>query len=156
NDAYLSRSTDGGATWSTGMPVYKVLPGIVGIVGTDKGDPVLFPDGQVTIASYNGGGNVFAARLDGAEAGGGPVADLQDGATRDKADIQAVPTADGGMIAVAHDIQPDSIGYFWTMTPGADPSATGSWGPPVQFTPATDETSVAAGASGVYALTDEP
>jgi hypothetical protein len=152
NDAYLSRSTDGGVTWSTGMPIYKPKPGSTGIVGTDKGEPVLFPDGEVTIASFNGGGNVFAARLDGAEAGGGTVADFQDAASTFKYDIQAVPTPDGGMIAVAH----DGPGYFWTMAPGADPSATSSWGPPVQFTAATDETGIASGASGVYALTVEP
>jgi hypothetical protein len=152
NDAYLSRSTDGGATWSTGMPIYKPCSGCTGIVGTDKGEPVLFPNGEVTIASFNGGGNIFAARLDGAEAGGGTVADLQDAATTFKNHIQAVPTPDGGMIAVAD----DGPGYFWSMGPGADPSATGSWGPPVQFTSDTDETGVASGASGVYALTDEP
>ena len=78
NDAYLSRSTDGGVTWSTGIPVYKPSPGSGGIVGTYETEPVLFPNGQITMASFNGGGNVFAARLDGAEAGGGTVAVLRD------------------------------------------------------------------------------
>ena len=151
-DAYLSRSTDGGVTWSTGIPVYKALPGKPGIVGTDITEPVLFPNGEVAIASFNGGGNVFAARLDGAEAGGGPVAALQDFGTRFKYDIQTVPTGDGGMITVAH----DTPAYYWLMTPGADPSQDSSWGAPIQIAPVADETRVANGTSGTYALTVEP
>jgi hypothetical protein len=149
NDAYLSRSTDGGATWSTGVPIYRAATS--GIAGTDITEPVLFPNGEVTIASFNGGGNVFAARLDGAEAGGGPVAQLQDYGGF-KYDIQAVPTADGGMIAVSH----DGPGYLYVMAPGADPSLSGSWSAPTQFVAATDETRVASGPSGAYALTVEP
>jgi hypothetical protein len=153
DDAYLSRSTDGGVTWSTGIPVYKSLPGQGGIAGTDETEPVLFPGGEVTIASFNGGGNVFAARLDGAEAGGGPVAQLQSfGTGTFKYDIQVVPTADGGMIAVAH----DGPGWLYRMTPGADPSQSASWSAPIQFTAATDETRVASGPSGTYVLTVEP
>ena len=70
SDAYLARSTDGGVSWSTGIPVYTGSA----IAGTYITEPVLFPAGKITIASFNGGGNVFAARLDGAQAGGGPVA----------------------------------------------------------------------------------
>jgi hypothetical protein len=152
SDAYLSRSTDGGVTWSTGIPVYKGLPGEGQIAGTDETEPVLFPSGEVTMASFNGGGNVFAARLDGAEAGGGPVADLQDFGTRFKYDIQAVPIDGGGMIAVAH----DAPGYFWMMTPGADPSLSSSWSAPTSFTDVADETRVASGPSGTYVLSVEP
>jgi hypothetical protein len=151
-DAYLSRSTDGGVTWSTGSPVYKALPGHTGIAGTYITEPVLFPNGEVTIASFNGGGNVFAARLDGAEAAGGPTAELQEFGTRYKYDIQAVPTGDGGMIAVAH----DTPAYYWLMTPGADPSQDSSWGAPIQIAPDASETRVANGSSGTYALTVEP
>src|SRR4051794_6963785 len=110
NDAWLARSTDGGATWQTGIQVYKAST--AGIVGTDITEPVLFPDGEVTIASFNGGGNVFAARLDGSEADGGPVAQLA-GAGGFKYDLQVVPTAGGGMLAVAH----DGPGSFWAMAP---------------------------------------
>jgi hypothetical protein len=149
NDAYLSRSTDGGITWSTGIPVYKAAG--AGIVGTDKSQPVLFPNGEVTTASFNGGGNVFAARLDGAEAAGGPVAQLQDFGGF-KYDVQVVPTADGGMIAVAH----DGPGVFWKMAPGADPSLSSSWGAFGQFTAATDETRVASGSTGTFVLSVEP
>ena len=153
NDAYLSRSTDGGVTWSTGMPIYKPNPGSTGIVGTDKSEPVLFPSGEVTIASFNGGGNVFAARLDGAEAGGGPVATLPSpGPGLFNNHIQVVPTADGGMFGAAH----DGPAWFWKMTPGSDPSLSSSWSAPAQFADATDETRVASGSSGTYALTDEP
>jgi hypothetical protein len=153
NDAYLSRSTDGGVTWSTGIPVYKPSPGSGGIAGTDKTEPVLFPGGEVTMASFNGGGNVFAARLDGAEAGGGPVATLPSIAPGHfNYDIQVVPTADGGMFGVAH----DGPGWFWLMTPGADPSLSSSWSAPAQFVDATDETRVASGPSGTYVLTVEP
>ena len=149
NDAYLSRSTDGGVTWSTGFPVYKAAG--AGIVGTKKTEPVLFPSGEVTIASFNGGGNVFAARLDGAEAGGGPVAQLQDfGGSKN--DIQVVPKADGGMIAVAY----DGPGVFWTLPPGADPSLSSNWSAFGQFTPAADETGVASGPSGTYVVSVEP
>jgi hypothetical protein len=151
SDAYISRSTDGGVSWSTGIPVYKSLPAQQPIAGTDVSEPVLFPNGEVTIASFNGGGNVFAARLDGAEAGGGPVAQLQDFGGL-KYDVQAVPTPDGGMIAVAH----DGPGYVWTMTAGADPSLSSSWSAPAQFVAATDETRVASGPSGAYVLTVEP
>jgi hypothetical protein len=152
NDAYLSRSTDGGVTWSTGIPIYKPSPGSGGIAGTDITEPVLFPNGEVSIASFNGGGNVFAARLDGAEAGGGPVAALQSFGTTFKYDIQIVPIAGGGAIAVAH----DTPAYFWAMTPGADPSLSSSWGPPAQIAPVADETRVASGPSGTYVLTVEP
>jgi hypothetical protein len=151
NDAYLARSTDGGATWSMGIPVYKPSPGSGGIAGTDETEPVLFPNGEVTIASFNGGGNVFAARLDGAEAGGGPVAQLQDFGGF-KYDLQVVPIGDGRMIAVAH----DGPGVAWFMNAGADPSQSSSWGPPAQFTAATDETRVASGPSGTYVLSVEP
>jgi hypothetical protein len=149
NDAWLSRSTDGGVTWSRGIPVYKAAG--AGIAGTYITEPVLFPAGEVTIASFNGGGNVFAARLDGAEAAGGPVAALQDFGGF-KYDLQAVPTADGGMIAAAHDGQ----GVFWRMAPGADPSLTASWSAPTQFTPATDETNLASGPGGTFLLSVEP
>jgi hypothetical protein len=151
NDAWLSRSTDGGATWSRGMPVYKAAG--AGIVGTDQTEPVLFPDGQVTIASFNGGGNVFAARLDGAEAAGGPVATLPSiGPGHFNYDIQVVPTSDGGMLGAAH----DGPGWIWRMTPGADPSQSSSWSVPAQFTGAADETRVASGPSGAYVLSVEP
>jgi hypothetical protein len=152
NDAYLSRSTDGGVIWSTGIPVYKGLPGKGPLAGTGITEPTLFPGGEVTIASFNGGGNVFAARLDGAEAGGGPVATLQDFGTRFKYDIQTVPTGDGGLITVAH----DTPAYYWLMTPGADPSLDSSWGAPIQISPTADESRVASGPSGVYVLTVEP
>jgi hypothetical protein len=154
NDAYLSRSTDGGVTWSTGIPVYKPSPGSGGIAGTYINEPVLSPAGEITIASFNGGGNVFAARLDGAEAGGGPVAALQDFINRYKYDIQVVPTADGGMVAVANDV--GAAAAFWLMTPGADPSLDSSWGAPAQLAPVVDESRVASGSSGAYALTVEP
>jgi hypothetical protein len=151
NDAWLARSTDGGQTWSTGIPVYKATT--AGIAGTDKTEPVLFPSGEVSIASFNGGGNIFAARLDGAEAAGGPVAQLQAfGTTTFKYDIQVVPVSGGGAIAVAH----DTAGFFWTMSPGADPSLTSSWGAPAQFTPLADETRAASGTSGTYVLSVEP
>jgi len=151
NDAYLSRSTDGGVTWSTGIPVYKATTDA--IVGTDKTEPVLFPDGQVTIASFNGGGNVFAARLDGADAAGGPVAALPSiSPGHFNYDIQVVPTSDGGMFGVAH----DGPAWFWKMTPGADPSLSSSWSAPAQFTDAADETRVASGSGGTYVLTVEP
>jgi hypothetical protein len=151
NDAYLSRSTDGGVTWSTGLPVYKAQN--AGIVGTDQTEPVLFPNGEVTIASFNGGGNVFAARLDGAEAAGGPVAQLPSiGPGHFNYDIQVVPTSDGGMLGVAH----DGPGWAWFMTPGADPSQSSSWSVPAQFTEATDETRVASGPSGAYVLSVQP
>jgi hypothetical protein len=153
NDAYLSRSTDGGVTWSPGIPVYKPSPGSGGIAGTDKTEPVLFPSGEITMASFNGGGNVFAARLDGAEAGGGPVATLPSiGPGHFNYDIQVVPTGDGGMIGAAH----DGPGWIWRMTPGADPSLSSSWSVPAQFTDATDETRVASGPSGTYVLSVEP
>jgi len=151
NDAYLSRSTDGGVTWSTGIPVYKAAGS--GIVGTDQTEPVLFPGGEVTIASFNGGGNVFAARLDGAEAGGGPVATLPSiGPGHFNYDIQVVPTGDGGMLGAAH----DGPAWIWRMTPGADPSQSSSWSVPIQFTDAADESRVASGPSGTYVLTVEP
>jgi hypothetical protein len=153
NDAYLSRSTDGGVTWSTGIPVYKPSPGSGGIAGTDKSEPVLFPSGEITMASFNGGGNVFAARLDGAEAGGGPVATLPSiGPGHFNYDIQVVPTSDGGMVGVAH----DGPAWFWKMTPGTDPSLSSSWSVPAQFTDAADETRVASGSGGTYVLTVEP
>jgi hypothetical protein len=151
NDAYLARSTDGGVTWFPGIPVYKAAG--AGIVGTDKQEPVLFPNGEVTIASFNGGGNVFAARLDGAEAGGGPVAALPSiGPGHFNYDIQVVPTGDGGMVGVAH----DGPAWLWRMTPGTDPSQTSSWSAPIQFTDAADETRVASGPGGTYVLTVQP
>jgi len=151
NDAYLARSTDGGVTWFTGIPVYKATT--TGIAGTDKTEPVLFPNGEVTIASFNGGGNVFAARLDGAEAAGGPVAQLPSiGPGHFNYDIQVVPTGDGGMFGVAH----DGPAWFWRMTPGADPSQSSSWSAPAQFVDAVDESRVASGPSGTYVLTVEP
>jgi hypothetical protein len=148
-DAWLARSTDGGQTWSAASRIYFG----VHTVGTDKTEPVLFPGGQVTQASFNGGGNVFAAALDGSEGTGNhPVAELQNFGTSFKYDIQAVPTADGGMIAVAH----DTPAYFWTMAPGLDPSLTASWSAPAQFAAEADESRVASGSSGTYALTVEP
>jgi hypothetical protein len=151
NDAYLSRSTDGGVTWSPGIPVYKATTS--GIVGTDKTEPVLFPAGEVTIASFNGGGNVFAARLDGAEAAGGPVAQLPSIAPGHlNYQIQVVPTADGGMLGAAH----DGPGWIWRMTPGADPSLSASWSVPAQFTDATDDMALASGSGGAYVLSVEP
>lgn len=152
SDAYLARSTNGGVTWQQGVPIYKSLPGQGAIAGTDITEPVAFPNGEVAIASFNGGGNVFAARLDGAEAGGGPVAELQDFGTGFKYDIQTVPTGDGGMITVAH----DTPAYYWLMTPGTDPSQDSSWGAPIQIAPVADESRVASGPSGVYVLTVEP
>jgi hypothetical protein len=152
SDAWLAKSTDSGATWSKAIPVYKSLPASSSIAGTDETEPVLSPAGEVTMASFNGGGNVFSARLDGAEAGGGPVAALTDFGTRFKYDIQTVPIEGGGMIAVAH----DTPGYFWMMTPGADPSLSSSWGAPAQFTDVADETRVASGPSGTYVLSVEP
>jgi len=148
-DAWIARSTDQGATWSPGSRIYFG----VHTVGTDKTEPVLSPAGQVTQASFNGGGNVFAAALDGSESNGNqPVAELQDFGTGFKYDIQAVPTAGGGMIAVAH----DTPAYFWTMAPNADPSLSSSWSAPAQIAAEADETRVATSATGTYALTDEP
>src|SRR4051794_30761033 len=130
NDAYLARSTDGGVTWSTGIPVYKAQN--AGIAGTDKTEPVLFPNGEVTIASFNGGGNVFAARLDGAEAGGGPVAQLPSiGPGHFNYDIQVVPTGDGGMIGVAH----HRPGWVRRVDPRAGPPPGPRRGAPPQGTP---------------------
>ena len=90
--------------------------------------------GKGLVNSFNGGDNVFAARLDGAEAGGGPVAQLPSiGPGHFNYDIQVVPTSDGGMLGVAH----DGPGWAWLMTPGADPSQSSSWSVPAQFTDAT-------------------
>jgi hypothetical protein len=149
SDAWLAKSTDGGATWSTGILVYKA----VNIAGTDKTEPILFPDGEVAIASFNGGGNVFAAKLDGSEAGNptAPVAQLGDFGGF-KYNLQIVPTGNGGLIAVAH----DTPGAFWLMTPGADPSLTSSWSVPGTFSSTADETRVASGPGGVYVLDNEP
>jgi hypothetical protein len=153
NDAYLSRSTDGGVTWSTGMPIYKPSPGSTGIVGTDKSETGPLPQRRsddCVVQRRRQRLRSAPRRRRRRRRPGGNAAEPRTRALQQPHPGRA--DGDGGMFGAAH----DGPAWFWKMTPGADPSLSSSWSAPAQFADATDETRVASGSSGTYVLTDEP
>jgi hypothetical protein len=153
SDVWLWESADNGATWSAPRKIYSWSN------STDFGEPALTPAGdQITFTVANTQDSVFAAKPDGSEAAATTRADLDVGtASNLNYDLEAVPTADGGMVAVESSLSNGP--YFWRMTAGADPSVTASWSAPAQpIGPAQDYAQLAGGSSGqflIYANADQ-
>ena len=145
NDAFLFKSTDGGATWTTKTKIYDNGS------GTDNTAPVLGPAaGKVTIGSWNSGMYAFSAKLDGTDAA------LTTKATLPSAPVSSLVynftvalTGDGGLIATADNLDKT---YAWRLAPGADPSVTGNWSPAPTLVGDGADARLAGGPSGAYSL----
>lgn len=144
SDVWLWESADGGANWSAPRKLYDWSN------STDFGEPTLLGD-QIVFTVANTADSVFAAKVDGSESAVTARADLDEAGLTDlDYALEAVPTADGGMVAVESTL---SASYFWSMPAGADPSATASWSSPAQqIGLAQDYASLAGGSSGQFVL----
>lgn len=144
SDAYVWTSPDGGATFG---PPLKIGGGST---GTYRGAPAFAgpASDRLAFVSFNGGGNVFGARLDGANAASTAKAALPGGGPYSPG---VARTADGGLVAVANDIANIDV---WRLEPGADPT-TGPWSA-VASPGAGVDTHVASGPSGTFLLSAVP
>lgn len=145
SDVWLWESSDNGGSWSAPRKVYDWSN------STDFGEPVLGPGaGEITFTVTNTADSVFAANLDGSEAAVQVRADLNDPFDDLDYALDAVPTGDGGMIAVGNRL---ASSYFWRMAPGGNPSDTAAWSAPPQLVgPAQEYASLAGGPSGQFAV----
>lgn len=137
---YLWRSADGGATWSERTQIYSHGG------GTHATEPVPGPQaGQVSLATFNPTSHAYAAALDGGEAAFDSTAQLSGGGGYD---LQLARTTDGGLVAVANDLEDAS---FFFMAGGREPSDDAAWSAASPIGPGRD-TRVAGGPSGAYVL----
>lgn len=145
SDVWLWESGDNGANWSAPRKVYDWSN------STDFGEPVLGPGAnEITLTVGNTQDAVFAANTDGSESAVQARADLNDPFDDLDYALEAVPTGDGGMIAVGSRL---ASSYFWRMAPGGNPSDTAAWSsPPQQIGPAQEVASLAGGPSGQFVL----
>ena len=142
---YLWKSGDGGATWGAMQQIYD-QPNT-----TDATEPILGPQaGETTIASWNPGREVFAAKLDGSESASTARAELPAGGVGSLVyDLAVAPTTDNGLVGVANNL--DKL-FFWRMNPALDPSAAGNWSAAPTEIGAGEDSRVAGGSSGTFLL----
>lgn len=148
SDVWLWESGDNGASWSAPRKIYDWSN------STDFGEPALNAAGdEITFTVANTADAVFGAKVDGSEATISNRAQLDDSPSSDlDYELEAVPTGDGGMVAIQSSL---SRAYFWRMTPGSDPSASASWGPPQEISTVDDPAQLAGGSSGQFMLYPE-
>ena len=145
SDVWLWESVNNGATWSAPRKIYDWSN------STDFGEPSIGPgSAEITFTVANTADAVFAANINGSEAGVSARADLNDPFSDLDYDLEAVPTGDGGMIAVGNRL---ASSYFWRMAPAGNPSVSAAWtSPPQEIGPAQEFASVAGGPSGQFVL----
>ena len=145
SDVWLWESANNGMTWSAPRKIYDWSN------STDFGEPSIGPAAtEITFTVANTADSVFAANISGSESGVSARADLNDPFSDLDYNLEAVPTGDGGMIAVESRL--DSS-YFWRMAPAGNPSLTAAWtSPPVLIGPAQEDAQVAGGPSGQFVL----
>ena len=144
-DVWLWESTNNGTSWSAPRKIYNWSN------STDFGEPALGPGAsEITFTVANTVDAVFAANISGSEAAVPTYAELDDPFSDLDYQLEAVPTGDGGMIAVSSRL--DSS-YFWRMAPGGNPSNSAAWSkPPQQIGAAQQSASLAGGPGGQYVL----
>jgi hypothetical protein len=145
SDVWLWESANNGATWSAPRKIYDWSN------STDFGEPTIGPAAtEMTFTVANTADAVFAANISGSESAIATHADLNDPFSDLDYNLEAVPTGDGGMIAVESRL--DSA-YFWRMAPAGNPSLTAAWtSPPVLIGPTQEDAQVAGGPSGQFVL----
>ncbi|HEX2088090.1 MAG TPA: hypothetical protein VHF89_20555 [Solirubrobacteraceae bacterium] len=137
---YMWQSSDDGMTWGPRQTIYSHGG------GTGSSEPVLGPQpGQVTFAAFNPNTTIWSAALDGSESGATARATLSG---MGGYDVQVAPTTDGGLVAVANDLDD---AFFSRMAPGGDPSDSASWSGATLIGEG-DTTRVAGGSSGTFLL----